>query len=336
LPCSGPVENSGTVDPASAFIQVTEGVRHHAEALVRQVMAEPFAQDCLADRLSVPVATDDMALWLAITRGHIPIGNLEATFRTRAAAHRARGLSAEESLLLHQACVRVLNRSLSATAQSAAPRHVLERALGVATMAALQALNSTTVHEHLPAKGGGAEQAFGDQASSPAPVSRLTLPRWCVAAILPLDQLNASLRRFRAANPHALITAVGAHMKAFTHDSPAVAGTLGTYALIPVENGDTAGAARRASLAAVIARHYGVPSMPEKCFRLSPPSTCPPTSGRGLSPPASAPWARTHATSTCWTPWPRTSPTTSVSPKRPAVSMSTGTPSPIGCVPSVR
>ncbi|MFC4494368.1 PucR family transcriptional regulator [Streptomyces ovatisporus] len=98
--------------------------------------------------------------------------------------------------------------------------------------------------------------------SAPPPLSsgdRRPAPRWCLAVILAADGERESLRRFRAANPDALITVTGTHVCAFTQERPCSPEVLGTYALVVVENGDTSRAARRAALAAVVARHYGLP-----------------------------------------------------------------------------
>ncbi|WP_176604535.1 PucR family transcriptional regulator, partial [Streptomyces lycii] len=79
-----------------------------------------------------------------------------------------------------------------------------------------------------------------------------------------------SLQRFRAANPQALIVTTGpgntsggsftayTAFTAFTHDHPAVPDGLGPCGIVPVEDGDTTRAARRAAIAAVLARHHGL------------------------------------------------------------------------------
>lgn len=82
-------------------------------------------------------------------------------------------------------------------------------------------------------------------------------PHWCLAVAQLGADGAAALRTFRAANPQARIAVTGAHLTAFTHQRPRSPDVFGPYALVPVENGDLAGAARRAALAAVIARHYG-------------------------------------------------------------------------------
>ncbi|WP_228973540.1 CdaR family transcriptional regulator [Streptomyces sp. DH12] len=83
-------------------------------------------------------------------------------------------------------------------------------------------------------------------------------PRWCLAATQLGHGAKAALQRFRAANPQALIAVTGTNVTAFTHQHPNMPDVLGPYGVVAIEDGDTARAARRAALAAIVARHYGV------------------------------------------------------------------------------
>ncbi|MGW0310708.1 PucR family transcriptional regulator [Streptomyces flavidovirens] len=69
---------------------------------------------------------------------------------------------------------------------------------------------------------------------------------------------KAALQKFRALNPQALVAVTGTNVTAFTQERPKMPELFGPYGLVLIEDGDTMRAARRAALAAVIARHYGV------------------------------------------------------------------------------
>jgi hypothetical protein len=290
-----------------------------AEPLARRLLTEPLVQRHFAGRLSLALAVDDMALWLTVARGRVPATALRSRFRERFDVHRAAGLSAEESLLLHRAYVRTLTRDRSPVASSQPMAHALRRGLEAAAAASVAAHGgaapggaatgstagtgsrgpsgtggeaSRTSNGRVcdgtydPARAHGTAHERADDRShdrgddrprerplphpplpssppsSPPSLSsgdRHKAPRWCLAVILAADGERESLRRFRAANPDALITVTGTHVCVFTRERPNSPEVLGTYALVAVEDADTSRAARRAALAAVVARHYGAP-----------------------------------------------------------------------------
>jgi hypothetical protein len=304
---------------------VDDGRDRRAEPLARRLLAEPLVQRHFADRLSLTVAVDDMALWLTVARGRVPATALRSRFRERFGVHRAAGLSAEESLLLHRAYVRTLTRDRSPAASSQPMAHALRRGMEAAAAASVAAHGGAAVHGSAAGGGIGGPARTGAEVSgtsndldydgtydparahdaaradetahapaddraharvqdrshgrvedraherplphpplrsSPPALSsggRHQVPRWCLAVILAADGERESLRRFRAANPDALITVTGTHVCVFTHERPRSPEVLGTYALVVVDDGDTSRAARRAALAAVVARHFGAP-----------------------------------------------------------------------------
>ncbi|MCH6160834.1 PucR family transcriptional regulator [Streptomyces marispadix] len=303
---------------------VDDGRDRRAESLARRLLAEPLVQRHFADRLSLTVAVDDMTLWLTVARGRVPATALRSRFKQRFDVHRAAGLSAEESLLLHRAYVRTLTRDRSPATSSQPMTHALRRGMEAAAAASVAAHGGAaggvggggvggtvgtgreasrtsndrvydgsydtarshdtahdtahdaahdkaldTAHERADDRAHGShdrvhERPLSHPPLAPSPPSlssgvRHPAPRWCLAVILAADGEREALRRFRGANPDALITVTGTHVCVFTRERPRSPEVLGTYALVVVEDGDTSRAARRAALAAVVARHYGAP-----------------------------------------------------------------------------
>ncbi|MGA4845579.1 PucR family transcriptional regulator [Streptomyces sp. G5(2025)] len=230
--------------PAARYLR-----HHHAESLTRQAFDE-VSRDTAGPVTAATVA-DDMALWFSVLAGEVPTPMLGAAFRARAAAHAMAGLSAEDSIVLHHVCVEILTRALVGTSSPSRSRTALETDVTTMALPPLRAATAAVMSEQ-----GRQECETPPQHGAAPPSSPAVPPRWCLGAIQPRHSIREALRRFRADNPHAAVITAGTQVTVFTHHPPGAPEVLAPYALVPVENGDTAGAARRAALAAVIARHY--------------------------------------------------------------------------------
>ncbi|MVO88487.1 hypothetical protein GPA10_27920 [Streptomyces sp. p1417] len=252
---ANPLSHNRPAAPVPVLSQTARDLRrHHAERLVQQAREE-MARHTTGE-VTVTTVADDVALWLAVFAREVPAPLLSAAFRARAAVHAVAGLSMEDSLTLHHVCVDVLNRAVAGCWSQTRDRTAPDTGLTATTLDALRAASTAVVHEL-----GRQETGPRPQRTPPAPAllfpaAAAPAPRWCLAAIRPGSSVKEAQRRFRADNPHASIVTAGTHLTAFTHHPPAAPEVLAPYALVPVENGNTAGAARRAALAAVIARHY--------------------------------------------------------------------------------
>ncbi|MFH8491264.1 PucR family transcriptional regulator [Streptomyces longisporoflavus] len=253
-----PDSSAQPADFAPALSRAVRNLRQqHTEDLVRQVPADIARHTTIA--VSPATIAEDISLWLCVLARDMPASMMDTAFESRAAAHKGAGLSTEGSLILHHACVEVLHRALVGPLPHTHSREALEavflstalHALRVANAVVLRAQprqevvgrpRSTAAHELFPAP---------SAAALPAP------PRWCLVAFRPAGGREDALRQFRTDNPHATIAVTDTHVTAFTRQQPLSATVLAPYALAPVPDGDTAGAARQAALAAVIARHYG-------------------------------------------------------------------------------
>lgn len=237
-------------------------VKDTVAVLAGEVLRDPSMAHGQAQRRRDDVVREDVGLWLTALSATAPAADLEELFRARAAAHAAAGLRCEEALVQQQACASVLARALANQTPAHSPQrthcaYVLkERALHtlrIATVAIIERYRS-------PAEPPGPPQPQPSSGSAPrrlVPAHRAA-PRWCVAATQLGHGTRAALQKFRALNPQALVAVTGTNVTAFTQERPNMPELFGPYGLVLIEDGDTMRAARRAALAAVIARHYGV------------------------------------------------------------------------------
>ncbi|MFI0238044.1 PucR family transcriptional regulator [Streptomyces sp. NPDC016845] len=235
---------------------------HHTEELVRQTLTEVARHT--TGPVTTATVTADVALWVAVLAGEVSPATLDTAFAARATAHTRAGLSAEDSLVLHHACVEVLHRALTGRLPDTRFREALERVFLGTALRALRVANASVVRGRVEDAGRGAHggppspealdapRAGDDHTPPHAP------PRWCLVALRSSGHDGKdALRRFRAANPLAVIAVAETHVTAFTRHRPTAADVLAPYALVPVADGNTGGAARQATLAAVVARRYG-------------------------------------------------------------------------------
>ncbi|CAM5364532.1 hypothetical protein SALBM135S_08474 [Streptomyces alboniger] len=253
--------------------------------LAREVLTDPSLAGMPVRPGHERVLGDDLRVWTAALSDPPSAPELERVFRARATAHAALGLRCEEAVLQQHACATVLLHAMTCNAPGAPERvpspHVLrERALDVlrtATSAVVrqyrlsaestEACPDDPVPRALPAappapaarpvRPAYASAASG-QSRNPASARPASAPRWCLAAAQLGHGAKAALQRFRAANPQALIAVTGTNVTVFADQYPNLPDVLGPYGVVAIEDGDTTRAARRAALAAIVARHYGV------------------------------------------------------------------------------
>lgn len=234
--------------------QTARRLGRQAELLRRQVLADP----CLrrgGDAAVHETVDDDFDAWLAAVAGRLGEPEIRARFCARAAALRAAGLPCEDALLRQHVCAGAFVGALSEPGEHQPAGRVVLHTLGVATTAIVRQYRD----EHAP----HAQDMAPETDESPA-----AAPRWCLAATRVGRDGNEALRTFRAANPQALIAVTGAHLTAFTTERPRATEVFGPHGLVYVDDGQTVRAARRAALAAVVARHYGVPVDTERALPL--------------------------------------------------------------------
>ncbi|HCA85556.1 MAG TPA: hypothetical protein DEQ61_08695, partial [Streptomyces sp.] len=239
----------------------------------------------------VRTINDDITLWLGVLSGDVPVADRSAEFRTRGAAHAARNVPLEDALLLQHSCLDVLTRELTSRLVRVCPRTGpaavgrMVDALAVSLLRPATAAfaagyrDAARVPEQTspdrrpfvwclatgpagPADGQALRQfrianpqaliAVSGREPGAAPV-----PRTAPAAVPGggpggAGPAVAAVPAFAAA-PGACVS-----FTAFSHDLPVVPDGLGSYGIVPVENGDTTRAARRAGISAVLARHYGL------------------------------------------------------------------------------
>ncbi|MEU6389727.1 helix-turn-helix domain-containing protein [Streptomyces sp. NPDC046939] len=226
---------------------------HHTQGLVRQTLAEVGRHT--SGPVTAATVEDDIALWVSVLAGELPAPELDAAFEARAEAHTRAGLCAEDSLVLHHACVEVLHRALVGRLPDTRFREAMERVFLSTALKALRVANASVVRGW-PEKAQAEPEAGHGPGGSRGPAD--AAPRWCLVSLRsPGSGGKDALRRFRVANPDAVIATAETHVTAFTRHRPAEADVLAPHALAPVPDGDTGAAARQAALAAVVARHYG-------------------------------------------------------------------------------
>lgn len=237
--------------------QTARRLDRQAERLHKEVLADPFLRRTRDVCAGDPGVDDDFGVWLAAFTRRLGEADIRVRFRERAVALRAAGLPCEEALIRQHVCAGVLMRALSDAGERDVVGRLVLHTLGVATTAIVAHYRDG----HLP------EEADREPAAG-GPAAAAAAPRWCLAATRVGRDGNEALRRFRAANPQALIAVTGAHLTAFTTQRPRAADVFGPYGLVYVGDGQTVRAARRAALAAVVARHYGVPVDTERALPL--------------------------------------------------------------------
>ncbi|MEV3991388.1 helix-turn-helix domain-containing protein [Streptomyces sp. NPDC049837] len=244
-------------------------MRDRITVLAGEVLRDPtLVRGAFPPRHS-DVVSEDLGVWLTALTNTVPAPDLEEFFRARAAAHAAAGLRCEESILQQQACATVLVRALTNEAPAHSPeRTCLAYVLKERALHTLKISTATIIERYRPPSEPSApSQSLAAPPQPPTPSCTATrrtaprhqtVPRWCLAATQLGHGTKAALQKFRALNPHALVAITGTNVTAFTQERPNVPELFGPYGLVPIEEGDTMRAARRAALAAVIARHYGV------------------------------------------------------------------------------
>ncbi|MBT2420317.1 helix-turn-helix domain-containing protein [Streptomyces sp. ISL-22] len=224
------------------------------DALTRRVLDGPLPVAVQGSPLAARLITADLTAWLETLAHDLSDAEIAKTFAQRFAAHAAAGFSREDAVCLQHTYAAVLTRTLGDPAPPCADgpgSPPIDAAHLTRILARVIAVAERTPVLVRPSPG---PRTPPD--STPRDASHQTA-RWCVAASCSADDIKPALRAFRAANPDALIAVTGVHVTAFTTCPPTDAAVLGPHGLVPVDNGDTTRAARRAALAAVIARYYG-------------------------------------------------------------------------------
>lgn len=240
--------------------QAARRLHRQVAELTQQVLCEPLLRDSANPERATTVR-DDLAAWIAVLTENLPDERVAALFGVRAAAHAVVGLRCDEALVQQHVCVAAVNQAMAdstgrhptgadpATVTGPLSLHLL----GIATTAIVRHYRAA----HTAAAPQPPPRTAEPASSSARANSRAKAPRWCLSAVQVGEAGRIALLRFRAANPQAVIAVTGTQLTAFTHHHPQQPELFGPYGLVPVVNGDTVRAARRAALAAVVARHYG-------------------------------------------------------------------------------
>ncbi|MEV2255598.1 helix-turn-helix domain-containing protein [Streptomyces sp. NPDC050147] len=225
-------------------------------ALAQQVLCGPLPAAVQDSPLATRLITADLTVWLETLAHDLPAAEIAQAFTRRFAAHASAGLSRADAMCLQHAYAAAL---LSTVGDPAAPHRagrnspatdaahlmrILTQVMAAAERDPAFVRPHPSVGSHTPSS------------STPHRPSSQTA-RWCLATSFADGDIREALRAFRTANPDALIAVAGVHMTVFTTRPPTNTAVLGPHGLVPVVNGDTTRAARRAALAAVIARYYG-------------------------------------------------------------------------------
>jgi hypothetical protein len=234
--------------------QAAHRLDRQADSLREEVLADPLLRHGREDPACDTTADEDLDVWLGALTGRLGAPDVRVRFRERAVALRTAGLPCEEALIRQHVCAGALMRALSETGEREVVGRLVLHTLGVATTAIVGRYRN--------------EDASEEAACSRAPQPPGAAPRWCLAATRVGRDGSEALRRFRAANPQALIAVTGAHLTAFTTERPREADVFGPHGLVYAGDGQTVRAARRAALAAVVARHYGVSVDTERALPL--------------------------------------------------------------------